>query len=120
MLPIAGSRDQPMSYRIDMDVVDVSLPIRVIADHMLPIAALPNVTLALVMPGLALHSGSIRQSKTFRKACFYEPDARGVVGVIFRHGPNHMDMIGQDYLGHVDKRTCAFDLGEGAMPKLDV
>ena len=45
--PVDDTRDIPMLHRIKMNVVDMPLKIRVIADRMLPVAALPDAFLAL-------------------------------------------------------------------------
>src|SRR3954447_26737638 len=47
MRPIAYARNKPMLHRIEMDVVDVPRQICVVADRVLPVAALPNPFLSL-------------------------------------------------------------------------
>jgi hypothetical protein len=40
--PIDHARDVPMPYGIEVDVIDVHIEIRIVADGMLPVTALPN------------------------------------------------------------------------------
>src|SRR5205085_12008393 len=44
--PIDYPRDVPMLHRIEMDVIDMALEIRFVANRMLPIAALPDALLS--------------------------------------------------------------------------
>ena len=45
--PIGYARDISMFYRIEMNVIHVALKIRVIANRVLPVAALPDTLLPL-------------------------------------------------------------------------
>ena len=46
MRPIRDAPNVSMPYRIEMNVVDVALEVRLIANGVLPIAALPNALLS--------------------------------------------------------------------------
>jgi hypothetical protein len=45
--PIPNPRNETMFDRVDMDVVDVTLEVALVANGMLPIAALPDAAFAL-------------------------------------------------------------------------
>src|SRR5947209_8482744 len=45
--PVGNARNEAVLYRIEMDVVDVPFEILVVANGMLPVAALPNPLFAL-------------------------------------------------------------------------
>ena len=47
MRPIGYTGDMPVFHRIEMNVIDMTLHIRVITNGVLPIAALPNTFLSL-------------------------------------------------------------------------
>jgi hypothetical protein len=40
--PIRDARDMPMLHRIEMDVIDMLLEIRIIANNVFPVATLPD------------------------------------------------------------------------------
>ncbi len=42
MRPIGDAGDVPVLHRVEMNVIDMALEIRVISDRVFPIAALPN------------------------------------------------------------------------------
>ncbi len=51
--PIADAPNMAMFNRIKMDVIDMAGKIVLVADHVLPIAALPNSSFALTRAGAA-------------------------------------------------------------------
>src|SRR5262245_55080046 len=73
--PIAHARHMPMLNGIEMDVVHVALEVRVIMDHMLPVAALPQPALA---PGnLALRWNCLGR-KSAREAALDQTPAQRI------------------------------------------
>src|SRR6266404_2046556 len=57
MRPISDSRYEAVLDRIDMDVVNVTLKIALVADRVLPITPLPDTTLSLGRPARRISIG---------------------------------------------------------------
>src|SRR5947208_5000022 len=96
MRPISGLCYEAMLDRIDMDVIDVTPKIVLIADRMLPITPLPDAALAL--RGAASRN-RLAGSEVARKRRLDQPPARCKVTVAFGEGPDRMQMIRENNYG---------------------
>lgn len=88
---------------IDMNIGDMPRIVFIIADQMLPIAALPNTALTFFLPtiGALFHEGKIA-----RKARFEQSPTRCKSSVIRWQRPYRMQVVGQDDDG-VDMKRMA-------------
>ena len=75
MRPVAWTLDKPILHRVEVDVIDVRLEVIFVSDHMLPIAALPDVALAFADTAY-IRLGAGRRRKAFGESRFDEPNAR--------------------------------------------
>ncbi len=86
-----------MLYRIEVDVGDVRREVRLIADQVLPIPALPDAPLA---PGDARLRPPLLRGEAPRECGLDVAPSRRVVGIIGRQSPDAMQMFGQDHDRH--------------------
>ncbi len=87
--PICNARDMPVFDGIELNVIDVSLKIGLIADRVLPIAPLPNSFLAF--NNLARRARSRLDSP--REAAFDERPSGGKVCISIGQGPDSVEVI---------------------------
>jgi hypothetical protein len=93
MRPIASARDQPMFHRIEMNVIDVAREVGIVADGVLPKAALPYAFFA----SADFTPASLRIGReTAGEIVLYQAPAAGKIRVVGREGPNRVQVIGQD------------------------
>ena len=81
---------EPVLDRVKVDVIHVSGIIAIVADRVLPIAALPNPALALVRPAAVPGIG-----QRLREARLDPPPSIGEVAVTLRKGPQAMHVVRQ-------------------------
>ena len=93
MWPVAYSRDIVVLDRVVMDVIDVVLQIAFVADHVFPIAALPDAAFAFSPPE---GRDAFVHSETTRKRSFDEHPTRSKIVALFGQCLNRMQMIRQD------------------------
>src|SRR5581483_1569863 len=91
--PIANASRQPMFDRVEMDVVNVALQVRLAADCVLPIAPLPDPLVALCDLAGRTRTGARKHA---REAALDQTPTRWVVGVPDRQLPDCMDVIRKD------------------------
>jgi hypothetical protein len=90
--PVANLRDMPMLDGIEMNVVDVSLQVGIVANGVLPIPALPNSPLpARSLAGAALHLA--RESP--RKSSLDQAPAQRKIRIARRQRPNGVKVVRQ-------------------------
>src|ERR671922_1308734 len=82
-----------MLARIELAIINVAAVIPSVADQVLPLAALPNATLAA---GLAHEVAPFAVRNTLRKPRPNQAPSHREIRVISRQRPDGMDMIGQD------------------------
>ena len=87
--PIDHTRDVTVLHRIEMDVVDVTFEISIIANGMLPVASLPDTLFPL--RDFALRSWP--RAKTVGKAALDEAPARGEIRVVLGQRPQRVNMV---------------------------
>ena len=78
--PIDDFTRQAMLDGVVMDVIDMLYKVALVAQHMLPVAMLPNVF----------------QSCMLAEPRLDQSPARHEVGIVFRQSPDAMQVIGQD------------------------
>ena len=78
---------------IDMHIIDMAGEIMVTSDRMLPVAALPNASLAFSAPG---QTDRLLAGDASRKPLLDEHPAYGVVAISLRQGPDRMHVVWQD------------------------
>ena len=112
MRPIGDARDVPMLHRIEMDIIDMALKIRVIANGMFPIAPLPDTFLSFA----DFACGPRHWIKTSRKAALDQAPTYREIVIALRQRPKRVDVIGQDANGDSFKLAtlldCPIDLSQ--------
>jgi len=103
--------------RIDVDIVDVSRKIPFISDGVLPIATLPNATLALADP---TRRNCFATREFAREGRFDQTPARCEVCVALRHCPDRMKMVWQDDDGIDRERVPLARLAKRRTQDLDM
>jgi len=103
--PIAHTRDETVLHRIEVYVVNVPFQIRVIANCVLPIAALPDAFLALEQ----LACRTPLRFQAARKAAFDQIPPRCKVDIEIRKRPNCMEMVRQDTNSDRGERAALLD-----------
>ncbi|MFT3761358.1 MAG: hypothetical protein QM761_01865 [Pseudoxanthomonas sp.] len=107
--PIYHPHHMTMLDRIDMDVIDIRRKIAFVAEHMLPITALPDATFAF---------RQTRQRPVFISGQCARDDrldgspAHGIVGAPGRQPPQAMQVVGQDDDGGKVERLGEVRLAE--------
>ena len=86
----------PVFDRIEMDVIEVPHKIVLVTQRVLPIAPLPNPTLSL---GGTAGRDPFAAGQTARKSAFDQPPSQREIGIAFGQGPDHVQVIGQNYGG---------------------
>jgi hypothetical protein len=90
--PILDLRDMAVFHRIEVNVVDVTLKVALIAQRMLPKSALPNSPLAFAVPALRDLLMSWHAASEHR---LDQAPARREIRVAFGQCPYRVQMIGQ-------------------------
>jgi hypothetical protein len=77
-----------------MNVVDVTREIALVANGVFPIAPLPDAAFAL---GGTAFRNAFAAGEAARKRRFDQPPARGKIRIALGHGPDRVEMIGQNH-----------------------
>src|SRR5262249_28886635 len=93
MRPIASARHQPMFHRIEVDVIDVTRKVGLVADDGLPIAALPN---SLLTPSDLAPAPWRILRQAAGEIMFDQAPAPGKISVVRWQGPNSVHVIGEN------------------------
>jgi len=109
--------DQTALDRIEMDVIEMAGEVSVVADYVLPIAALRNTAFAA--------AGHRRRSRFDGRQRLGERDldrapAAGEVGVAFRQAPQAMHVVGEHDPGIDTKRRAGSHPPNGVAERIDV
>src|ERR1700733_10465313 len=94
--PVADPSDIPVLHRIEVDVIDVTLEVSVVADGMLPKPSLPDSGFA---PLHLAPRPQLRRRQFAGKSAFDSAPACGKIGIAGRQCPNGMQMVRQDAAG---------------------
>jgi hypothetical protein len=92
MRPINDARDMSMFHWIEMDVIDMALQIRVIANRVFPIATLPDALFSFA----SFARRSLPRIKSPRKTTLDQAPSSGEIGFSIRQRPNRVKMVGQN------------------------
>ena len=84
----------PVFDRIEMDVIEVPHKIVLVTQGVLPIPPLPNPALSL---GGTAGRDPFAAGQTARKSAFDQPPPQREIGIALGQGPDHVQMIGQNY-----------------------
>jgi hypothetical protein len=85
MRPIAGARHQPMSHRVEVNVIDMAREVGIVADRMFPETALPYAFFAFVK----FASTPVRIGRqTAGEIVFDQAPATGEIGIVLWQSPN--------------------------------
>ena len=95
-----------MLHRIEVDVIDVTLEVSVVADCMLPKPSLPDSRFA---PLYLAPRSQLRRRQLAGKSAFDLPPAGGKIGIAWRQCPNGVEMVRQDADGVRFKRPARLD-----------
>ena len=95
-----------MLHRVVMDIVDMRLQIPLVPDQMLPVATLPDTSLAFRG---AARAHALAFGNATREACLDKRPARRVVHIARRQLPDGMQMIREQHHGHDLKRMTEPD-----------
>src|SRR5262249_31715728 len=88
--PIADPSDIAVLHRIEVDVIDMTLEVRIVADCVLPKPSLPDARFA--PPYLASRPQLRRRQHAGESALDLTPTSREI-GIAGRQGPNGMEMV---------------------------
>src|SRR5580704_7290758 len=91
--PVADPSDISMLHRIEVDVIDVTLEVSVIAYCMLPKPSLPDTRFA---PLHLAPRPQLRRRQLAGESAFDLAPAWGKIGIVGRQCPNGMEMVRQD------------------------
>ncbi len=114
--PVGYARGKAVLHRSVMDVVNVSLKIAIVADGVLPKSTLPERGLSIGVP-------------TDRRACCHygaceatleQTPPNGEVGILFRQGLEHVQMVGQHHDRFDAERRTSLGRSEGASQQPDM
>jgi len=94
MGPIHRTRNPTVLHRVEMNVIHMPRQIGLIPDLMLPIAPLPDATLAF---GLAADADVLDFSHPPRKPCLDLRPAQRIIGVVRGQTPNRVQVFGQHH-----------------------
>src|SRR5262249_27889734 len=96
--PVASARDEPVLYRIEVNVVDMARKIGLVADCVLPIAPLPYS----LFPLSAFARAPVRIGRqTAGEVVLDQAPAAGKIRIVYGQRPDGVQVIGQ----HAD-RDC--------------
>ena len=117
MHPICRVSDETMLNRVEVDVIEMNGKVPIIADRMLPIAALPDAALAA-----ANHHRASRfcSGQRFGKRDLDRAPTAGKVGIALRQGPQAMHVVGKDNPGVDMKRRAGSDAPHHGAQRVDV
>ena len=90
--PVVHARDKAVLHGIEVNVINMPFQIRVVANCVLPIAALPDALLTLEQ----LTFRALLPFQTARKTALDQIPSRRKIGVVFWKRPDGMEMIRQD------------------------
>ena len=93
MRPIFNPRHEAVLHGIEVDVIDVTFEVRVIADCVLPKPSLPDSRFA---PSYLAPRSQLSWSQSAGKSALDLAPARREIGIAGRQGPNGMEMVWQN------------------------
>jgi hypothetical protein len=93
MRSIHDPSHQPMLDRADVDVVDMTRKVALVANGVLPVTPLLDAAFA---PGSTALGNSFAGRQAAREARFDQPPAGGGIRVALRQCPDRVETIGQD------------------------
>jgi len=109
--PLARLMYQTVLDRIEKNVITMPIPVRFVADTMLPISGLPHADLPVPF-AIGRHRKCPKSlpDEAAAEQPFDIGPANGKVVVMVRQGPKAMDVIGQENAGEHIKRPATPDL----------
>jgi len=93
MRPIGNAADPSVLDRIPMDIIHMPVEILIVADQVLPEAALPNATFTSSRPAFGNPFGFFYST---RELAFDQIPTSGKICIIRRKSPNAMQMVRQN------------------------
>ena len=103
MRPICRVSDETVFDQVEVDVIKMNGKVPIIADRVLPIAALPDAAVAAAGHHLRARFDS---GQGFRKGDLYRAPAARKIGIALRQDPQAMHVVRKDDPG-VDIERCA-------------
>lgn len=111
--PCGGMRGEAVFDWVEMDVVHVCAVIALVADRVFPEAVLPEF--ATIARRRSRFAG-----QSFGEAGFDGAPAAGIIGIVFRQGPDAVHVIGEDDPRVDVKRGAEANRADGGTEGLDL
>ena len=110
---------QTMFYRVEMNIFNVLDEVTIISDLVFPKTMLPDRLLAFKKAGLRLTT--LASSMVFSaKITLYLPPSHREISIVFRQGPNTMQMVGQQHKSVYGKGVPIDNMLKGFPDQLDI
>src|SRR5207302_567219 len=96
--PVPDAIDKAVLLRIPVDIIQAALQIFFVTTGMFPKPLLPDAALSLAAAGSGLWELAAARGEITPRECLFDlPPAQRVTGIVWRKGPNAMQMIRQQY-----------------------
>ena len=101
-----------MLYRVEMNIFNMLCEVTIISDLVFPKTVLPDRLLAFNKAGIRLTTPEFGMAFP-AEITLYLPPSHRKIGVVFRQGPNTMQMVGQQHKGIYGKGVAIDNMLKG-------
>ena len=119
MRPSFGRIYQAMFHRVEMNILNVLDEVILIPDLMFPKTVLPDGLFACAKKGIRLTTLEFITAFP-AEITLYLPPPHREIGIVFRQGPNTMEMIGQQHKSIYGKGVASDNMLKGFPDQLDL